>query len=412
MRNSLLRGVALAVICGTISTAAFAQSPVFNSTTRPGKLDGAGPGSVQVNIGGTLFSGIEFSGGSNNSGDTRFQNPNLLNYFRLYPNFDYQSPSGVHFGASAEIRSNGSAQDRSNVTNTLNWFSATGYVTSENLGKFEIGTPNDAIDQLGVGIGDDFGTGGFYSEYGWVNSPTWVASDAYDGDNPKQKLTYLSPSIAGFTVGVSYQPTSVGATNCSCLLTVPPSSGGAVGAASKDRVEAAVQFAHAFGPASVKADVGYAFADAAPVAGNTLNYKSVSYLSAGASIDYAGFELEGSLNTGQFSVAPHDGGNWGGPEEDGARDTTAWTVGTGYRTGPYSVGVVYYNLAYDAVDGGATASGPLGQSAHVQGVALGAGYQVGPGVRVLLDAATNTNKLPGNQTVHGNMVALGTYFSW
>jgi hypothetical protein len=409
MRKHLLGWAFAGVVVGPMSATAFAQSPVFNSTTRPGKLNGAEPGSVQVNIGGTLFSGIWFEGGSGNSGNAERQSPNLLGYLRLYPNFDYQNPAGIHFGVSAEIRSQGAGQDVSRSTNTLYWHTASGYVTSPTFGKFEVGTPNDAIDQLGVGQGDDYGTGGFYSEYGWPNMPTWVGSDGYDGDNPKQKLAYISPALYGFTFALSYQPTSVGLNNNSNLLTVPPAT--STGAASKNRVEVAAQFSRAFGPASVKANVGYATATAAPVAGNVNAYDAVSYFEAGAVVNFAGFELETQVNTGRFSVAANDGGNWGGPSLKGAKDTTTALVGVGYNSGPYSIGAQYYYQDFDAFDGGLVTTGGVGQTATVRGEALGAGYQVGPGVAVYFDGVTNQNRFAGQKS-HGEGIGVGTYFSW
>jgi hypothetical protein len=410
MRKVLLAGIATVAVAGGAPLAQ-AQSPVFNETTRPGKLDGAAPGSVQVNIGGTLFAGILFTSGTGDNGPKQVQNPNLVDYIRLYPNFDYANPSGVHFGVSAEVRSAGSAQDESRSTNTLYWHSATGYVSSDRFGKFEVGTPNDAIDQLGVGSGDDYGTGGFYSEYGWPNETNFIASDSYDGDNPKQKLAYISPSFAGLTLAVSYQPTSVGLSNNSELTSQPPATAATAGAASKDRVEVAVQFSHAFGPASVKADVGYATATAAPVVGNVLRYRDVSYLQAGAVANLAGFELEGQVNTGQFSNASDDSGNWGGPQLRGAKDTTAYIVGVGYNTGPYSIGAQYYHLSFDEFDGAGI--GTLGHTETGQGFAVGAGYQVGPGVSVYFDGITDKNSAPAlPKTTYGTGIGLGTYFSW
>jgi predicted porin len=400
MRKLLLAGVALAGAAAYLPTTAQAQSPVFNETTRPGKLDGAAPGSVQVNIGGTLFSAILFTSGTNDSGANKVSNPNLVNYFRLYPNFDYASPSGIHFGVSAQVRSNGSKQAGNRTTNTLYWHSAVGYVSSPAFGKFEVGSPNDAVDELGVGTGDDFGTGGFYSEYGWPNAPIFIAADSYDGDVPKQKLAYISPSFAGFTLGVSYQPTSVGLNNSSGLTDTPPSLVGQ----SKDRIEVAVQFSHAFGPASLKADVGYATASVAP---GVTGYKSVSFVNAGAVVNVAGFEVEGSINTGNFAANYNDSGSPFGPELNGAKKTTAYIVGVGYSAGPYSIGAQYYGVNYDASDAG----GSLGATATISGEALGAGYQVGPGVSVYFDAMTNQNKVSGSQ-VHGTGIGLGTYFSW
>jgi predicted porin len=410
MRKLLLAGVALAGVAAYLPTTAQAQSPVFNETSRPGKLDGAAPGSVQVNLGGTLFTAILFTSGTNDSGSNKVSNPNLLNYFRLYPNFDYANPSGIHFGVSAEVRSNGAPQAGNRTHNTLYWHSATAYISSPMLGKFAFGTPNSAVDGLGVGTGDDFGTGGFYSEYGWPNAPIFLASDAYDGDVPKQKLAYTSPSFAGFVVGVSYQPTSVGLNNSSGLTdnTSAYTSAGQ----SKDRIEIAAQFSHAFGAASVKADVGYATASVAPGAtapalSGSSGYKSVSFINAGAVVNVAGFEIEGQINTGNFAANYNDSGSPFGPELKGAKKTTAYIVGVGYSAGPYSIGAQYYGVNYDAWDAG----GSLGSTATISGEALGAGYQVGPGVNVYFDAMTNENKVGGNK-VHGTGIGLGTYFSW
>jgi hypothetical protein len=416
MRKILLSGIAMIAV-GGFASLAHAQSPVFNSTTRPGKLDGAAPGSVQVNIGGTLFSGILFTSGTGDNGANQTQNPNLVSYIRLYPNFDYASPSGIHFGLSAELRSAGAAQDKSRSTNTLYWHSAASYVSSDKFGKLEFGTPNDAIDQLGVGTGDDYGTGGFYSEYGWPNETNFIAADSYDGDNPHQKIAYISPVFAGFTFAVSYQPTAVGLTNSSSLTTDSTLSASATnGAASKDRVEAAIQFSHAFGPASLKADAGYATASISAPAGNVNSYNDVSYFNAGAQVNVAGFEAEGSVNTGKFSAAGNDAGNWGGPSLKGSSDTTAYIVGVGYSAGPYSIGAQYYHLSFDAQDGGGIAGG-LGKTAHGSGEALGAGYQVGPGVSVYFDAITDTNKTPATSvakstSANGTGIGLGAYWSW
>jgi hypothetical protein len=409
MRKLLLAGVALAGAAAYLPTAAQAQSPVFNLTTRPGKLDGAAPGSVQVNIGGTLFASVLYTDGSGDKGPAQVQNPNFVDYFRLYPNFNYASPSGINYGVSAEVRAAGNAEDRGHSTNTLYWHKAVGYVSSDKFGKFEVGTPSDAIDELGVGTGDDYGTGGFYSEYGWPDETNFIAADSYDGDNPKQKVAYISPAFLGFTFAASYQPTAVGLTNNGELTTQPPATPFTAGAASRNRIEIAAQFSHAFGPASLKADLGYGYAGVAPVAGNPAQYDDVSYVNAGAVLTIAGIEIEGSINTGKFSASGNDGGNWGGPSLKGAKDTTAYIVGVGYNLGPYSIGVQYYNLQYDEFDGSGV--GKLGKISYNYGEALGAGYIVGPGVSVYFDAITDENKLAGTKS-HGTGIGLGTYFSW
>jgi len=429
MRNYLLAGAACIAAGSLLSTAARAQSPVFPVDSTAGKLDGAAPGSVTVTLGGRIFSAVEFQNGSGDSGPNKTSTPNLVNYIRLYPSFDYVNPSGIHFGVSMEIRTAGTHQGVGSSTDALFGFSAAGYVSSDKFGKFAFGTPSDAIDQLGVGVGDDFGTGGFFGEYAWENSAIWAMADAYDGDVPKQKLAYYSPSLGGFvTIGVSYQPTSVGLNNSGALVDNLPAGGGAgaaVGAQSRDRLEIAAQFAHAFGPAAVKADVGYAHANPS-VVGDVGGYQDVSMINVGAQVNVAGFEVEGSVNTGHWAYNYNDSGSPSGPSLDGAHSTTAYIVGVGYATGPFSVGAQYYGVRFDQGDFGATtASGALntGAEGKMNGFAVGGSYSVGPGVSVNFDVATNTTKTPGGlqtETISGNkagttsgtLFGFGTYINW
>jgi hypothetical protein len=425
MRNYLLAGAALVAGIGWLCTAARAQSPVFPMQSTAGKLDGAAPGSVTVTFGGRIFSAIEFESGTGDSGPNRVSSPNLVNYIRLYPGFDYANPAGIHFGASFEIRTNGAQQGVGSGHDSLFAFSGVGYVSSDKFGKFAVGTPNDAIDQLGVGAGDDFGTGGFFGEYAWPNAAIWAMADAYDGDVPKQKLAYYSPPFAGFSVGVSYQPTSVGLNNSGALVDNLPVGGGATGAQSRDRIEAAVQFAHSFGPVSVKADLGYAEAQPS-VVGNVGGYQNVSLVNVGAVVNFAGFEVEGSVNTGKWAYNFNDSGSPSGPSLNGASNTTAYIIGLGYAAGPYSIGAQYYGVRFDQGDFGATtASGALntGHQGQEDGLAVGGSYAVGPGVTVNFDVATNTTKTPGalqtdsvsgnkSESTHGTLFGLGTYFNW
>jgi hypothetical protein len=428
MRNYLLAGAAVIAAGGLLSTGARAQSPVFPVQSTAGKLDGAAPGSVTVTFGGRIFSAVEFEAGTGNNGPSKISSPNLVNYIRLYPSFDYVNPSGIHFGVSMEIRTAGTHQGVGSSTDAFYGFSGVGYVSSDKFGKFAFGTPNSATDQLGVGTGDDFGTGGFYSEYGWVNEAIFVATDAYDGDVPKQKLAYYSPSFAGFTIGASYQPTSVGLNNSGALVDNLPAGGGAgaaTGAQSKDRLEIAAQFSHAFGPAALKADVGYVHANRS-VVGDVGGYQDVSFFTAGAQGNVAGFELEGSVITGKWAYNYDDSGSPTGPSLDGAGTSTAYIVGIGYATGPFSIGAQYYGVRFDQGDYGATtAAGVLntGHQGKEDGFAVGGSYSVGPGVSVNFDIATNTTKTPGafqTESVSGNKVektsgtifGLGTYINW
>jgi predicted porin len=433
MRKLLLAGVALAGVAAMMPTGAFAQSAstTFPLTTRAGKLDGAAPNSVTVSIGGTMFTAIAFPWGSGNTGPNGTMEPQLLSYIRLYPNFDYAAPGGWHFGVNAELRSTGAAQNVGRNTqsgngstsgNFLYWHSAVAYVSSDKFGKFAFGTPNSATDQLGVGTGDDFGTGGFYGEYGWPWAPNFIMSDSYDGDSPKEKIAYYSPNFSGFQLALSYQPSSIGLSNQTTyngsnptLLALynaanPNAQIGQVGG-SRNRIEVAGQYAHSFGATSLKLSAGWAGAGhEQPAEGFSNGFQNVSMFTAGAVVGYAGFSLEGSVVTGKMNYATTDSGSPLGPLPNGANNTTAFIVGPGYTSGPFAVGAQYYYVSFDAGDVGGT----LNSAGKAAGFALGASYVVGPGVTLEFDAATNNYQVPGlwDGTKNGGIVGLGAYFSW
>ncbi|HTW28095.1 MAG TPA: hypothetical protein VME92_13270 [Acetobacteraceae bacterium] len=452
MRKALLAGVALAGVAALLPTGASAQSAAatpptsYPITARSDQLAGAAPGSVTVNLGGRIFSGVWFQSSTDDNFDgSKPATGVLMNYIRLYPSFDYASPYGVHYGLAAEIRANSSNLSEGHSAQTLFWHSAYGYVLSDKFGKFEFGTPNDAIDQLSVGGGDDFGTGGFYGEYGFKTvGPNYIMGDSYDGDNPKGKLAYVSPIFAGLNFAISYQPQSVGLNNTSVIpssynsdeVSICDGGSGTCGE-SKNRVEVAGQYSGTFGPLGVRASLGYAHAawtpDTATLGPNgigAVTYNPVDFWDAGAVLTYAGFELEGQVVKGNMSYANTDSGNPLGPAPDGAKQTTAFQIGLGYKIGALNVGVTWYHVNYDVRDTAPVAlQGLPSTTARINGGTLGASYVVGPGVTLFLDvlyAQTHANDYdlvnnvgptsssynPSNNQGIARGIGLGTYFQF
>jgi predicted porin len=333
---------------------------------------------------------------------------------RLYPNMDYAAPNGIHYGVSAEIRSNSANQGNGSQGAagasgaTMVWYSGSVYVSSDKFGKLSIGaTPADAIGTLAVGTGDDFGTGGFYGEYGIKNGPGFAMADTYFGDIPKQDILYVSPSFAGFTVAADWQPNSVGMNNSS-----GQTDGTDGGGQSRNRIEVAGKYAGAFGSTSLKVSAGYAHATANPVLGGPQTYNDVNLYTAGAVVGFAGFSVEGSIVGGKWNYASIDSGSDQGPPPKGGKSSTAFIVGPGYTIGPFAIGAQYYHVDFDASENG----GLLGTTARVNGEALGASYVVGPGVTLEFDALASKVKTPqvggGRTDLNGWGVALGTYFKW
>jgi predicted porin len=423
MRNVLLAGIALGTMALGIGAARAedqpaAVFPVTSETDLAGwngpSLNGAAPGSVQVNLGGRTFSAIWFTNPP--AGLASWQKPpqpQFMSYFFLYPGFDYASPGGIHFGAQAQIRMTSSQQGEGaggNGNSPIPWFQQYfTYVSSPSYGKLQFGIPNGALTENAVGQADDFGEGLFFGWYSTSPYIPWVMGDAYDNYVAQQKVVYTTPTIAGFLAAVSYQPTSVSA-NYADNLTIgePP---GATGLLSRNRVELAGKYAGTFGPAAFKANIAYVFAEAEKAAGGTVG-QHVSFGEVGAQATISGIELEAQGETGKFNVALADNGSPMGPLPVGAKGTTAFTVGAGYAAGPIKVGAMYYGVQYDLADFG----GPLGKTGRISGEGIGGAYTVGPGVVAYLDAYTASFDDPavgnGRTRQYPGGIGIGTFFTW
>ena len=418
MRKLLLASVALGV-AAYLPSAAQAQSPTFPTTTTSGKLDGAAPGSVTVSLGFTLQTSIIGEGGTGSSGANGKTFPQFLNWYHFFPSFDYVNPAGIHFGTKAEIRNNGVPQGEANGGNTFYIQQVQGYVSSDRIGEFAFGLPNGALDDLGVGTGDDWGNGLFYSWFAPPNFPTWSMADSYDGDTPRQKLLYESPTFAGFKAGISYQPNDV-AINLSTGLTngnpvTGPDTWAHPQGLARNRIEAVLRFDRTFGPLGVKANIGGAWSGVESSYGGPA-YQDVSYGNGGLVLTYAGFELEGSISTGQWNaycgagaVAGSCAFSPGGPAPSGSDASVAWDVGFGYNMGPYGIGFTWYDLNFDDLQAGGAVGGHMD---HSYGPGIGGSYVVGPGVTLQLDAYTYKTQYFSHPSTNGDIIALTGVFAY
>ncbi len=427
MRNFLLAGVALGAVTAAVAvTPARADDatppavfPVTSETDLAGyngpSLNGAAPGSVQVNLGGRTFSAIWFQNDpSGTPGWAKSPQPQFMSYFFLYPGFDYASPSGIHFGANAEIRVTSAIQGGGvggNANSPVPWIhQAQTYVSSAQFGKVQFGEVSGALVQNAVATGDDFGSGLFFAWYGTNPYVPWVMGDAVDNYVTGQKVVYTTPTFSGFLAAISWQPQPVALNYADNLASAQ--APGSTGLLSKNRVEIAGKYTGTFSGVGLKADLGYVFADAEPAGGTTVA-QSLSYGNAGLELHIAGFELEGSTSIGKFNPNLTDNGNPDGPLPLGAKDTAAFVVGAGYETGPFKFGGVFYHVSYDDVDFG----GPAGKTGTIAGEGLGASYTVGPGVVGYFDViSANFDTVNANTgkfgTQHPFGLGLGTYFTW
>ena len=158
----------------------------------------------------------------------------VSSYMRLYPGFDGASTNGIHYGAQIELRENfqsaqnasGTLQSPSIASPSVNTSTETvfvrrayGYLSTDQAGLIRIGQADGVIGlfdnciftsqcwDAGDGVFQGPGFGADWSQNamggGAVNYP-WLAQAGAEYAN--NKITYLSPQIYGFDVGLQYAP--------------------------------------------------------------------------------------------------------------------------------------------------------------------------------------------------------------
>jgi len=221
-----------------------------------------------------------------------------------------------------------------------------------------------------------------------------------------EKLTYFTPRMAGFQLGVSYTPdggTSGGAAGGeagSVTGQLASYSGMPLDyAATKSYnqiVELGANYVNKLGGADVALSGGYGKAQVkdATVGGNPpTNGKDRVQWSLGGRVGMMGFTV----------AAAYAKDNNGDTRAD--RDTTDWDAGVNYATGPWSVGVAYYER---------TAQQGTGvQDDTFKAWEVGGKYTLGPGVT--LGAGVQGSKVDSAGTVNDNdatAVYVGTMLSF
>ncbi|GAA0592189.1 porin [Caenispirillum bisanense] len=166
-------------------------------------------------------------------------------------------------------------------------------------------------------------------------------------------VSYISPSLAGFSVGATFMPNPGGA--------IGNTVSSALQADSEDdfhnQWEAAVAYNGEFSGVQIGADLAY-MQQSAPDAGNL---EDPSAWRAGLIVGYAGFQVGGSYLTLQDRNGV-----------DGL-DSNVWNAGIGYKTGPYGVSLVYLQSDVELAGAG-------NDDAEYRQWSLHGSYAMGPGV--------------------------------
>jgi predicted porin len=250
------------------------------------------------------------------------------------------------------------------------------------FGKFEIGGTDGAAYKMhytspwfvpGNGVDSP-------NIYNASTSPVRVSTFSLLATD-SNKVSYFTPRLAGFQLGLSYTPDATVHGPQENGYIVSPEGGSLAGigypAAATDVFEVALNYAGSFGGVDVGIDGFYTTGtdDSTGTSSDPEEY------GAGLNLGYAGFTLGGawyqSEDVGSFIL---------GPGVNPGSEKTVWTAGLSYGTGPWKVGVAYLDAQEDNPTTAFFGPGPEENESWQ----VGGGYNLGSGVDIGLDLQYNT----------------------
>lgn len=435
MRKLLLAATSLMSATALCCAPAQAQTPEPGLTTdsfNAGLATGAtlAPGTITVRLRAELR--VELSYGTDTGSKTATsKNSGILlgSFVRLYPKFDAKAANGLEYGATTEIRMN-SGGIAGSTANTLYLRRYNGYVGTASVGRFFFGAENNAIGRLSAGTTmEDFDyTGGFNGDspaavttatvinYPFLRTSSWYTTN---------KLVYLSPSYAGFTVGAGWEPSqSTGEATITSGAIGPNTSSLAgntgVNSLRRNTIDVAAQYKGSFGPVALTSFIGYlqsATVNDSTATAATAKYKGLQVFTGGARVTLHNVSIGGNANTGTLN-----GNGNGGLIRQGQQNGQNFIVGAQYVAGPVIVGFQYLNEN----TGGFYSSNPLytRSKLHDTGISVGGAWDYAPGATLFVSAlydqrhqygynflAGSANSRTGN-AVQARAIQIGNTFKW
>jgi len=375
----------------------------------------------KVTVGGfnTFEAGYTESDFDNNLRNRAFRNSTEIHF-----NIAGKSDAGLNYGAeidlNADIDGAGSSAATSGQTAAgLNAHRTYAWVGGDAWGHFEMGSNDGAARTLKVdaaniaratgGIDGDWSYfadvnstgGGSAGSFDTVNGlgvlvtaprlpvehgpATGFANELWSNDN---KITYYSPKVSGFQLGVSYAADLANrgqATNRLDLV-----AGGTYSA--RDIWEGGLSYEGQFDQIGVAAaltgETGHA------VNGSALH--NINAWNAGAKVSYMGFSLAGSYGDWSDSFMTTAAGV--------NPDASYWTLGGAYETGPFGASVTYLSSEAKVT----------GQKDKFQDVSVGVDYKLAPGLTPFVEYTYYDTDVGGSTANdnQGNVVIIGSQLSF
>jgi hypothetical protein len=410
----------------------------------------------------------------------KLNNMAVSSYMRLYPGFDGASTNGIHYGAQIELRENfSSAQNASGTlaspsvaspsvntsTETVFVRRAYTYLSTDQAGLIRFGQGDGVIGlfdnciftsqcwDAGAGVFQGPGFGAIFPQNGMGGGATnypWLAQAGAEYAN--NKITYLSPQIYGFDLGLQYAPNQGNAYQMSSPLAGFSSIGGVVGQPTSlatpalggdsliqtttgntsnrwyNQAGVGLRYEHTFGAVDVKTYGFYehaagedaaTYTTAAPgtigyvtASTNALHYDPINFYQFGVAVTTAGLTAAATYQGGRVN-------NQLALDAAGAAPMDATVAGLTYLNGPWTVGAVFGIVNSQ---GSANLNG-ISQR-HQFETAIGGNYKLAPGVNLALEYdyyqthqggfnfMTNTSNSGAYNDVHGQALFFTTALTW
>ena len=221
-------------------------------------------------------------------------------------------------------------------------------------------------------------------------SPTIANIRALISGNDSTRIAYYSPRLAGFQLGVSFQPNSDSSNTDVNRLKIAAPNGNRTGA-YRDSYEVGGTYSDTLGGVTVNASLFYLGGKAKNSSTTAATYEDLSSAHAGLSVAYGGLKVGGSYAWS---------GDSGYVKQSSLAAATSrekqdvWTVGAQYTVGPTTIGAGYLN-ARDA--GSLTVAGKTKFELYTVGAryVIAPGFNIGPEYnhfKLASDVAANSDK--------------------
>ncbi len=235
-------------------------------------------------------------------------------------------------------------------------------------GRLEIGAENGAAYKAGgswvpsgiVGHGVDSPEHLQHPGQGFAGTATQIGTS-----NDANKISYYTPRMGGFQLGVSYTPDvgdDIGGGGFASPRTALIENGSG-GASVEDVFEIGANWSDTFGGVDLGINAGYLTGEANAASVDVDEWR------VGGQIGYGGFTLVGNYNDQDTVFGP------GGIRVSGPDGGQVFTTGLSYGTGPWTVAAGYLHSETDLPVG----QGENDKRDHYE---IGASYALGPGVTI------------------------------